>query len=160
VAVPVEAAGKGRWRNIGHYCFIDYASGELRTTARDLAKWGDAMLNYDAPMLWELSVGKQVFGCQERNSNGEEVQNCEFGLGWARLSNSMKGKQGLEGWLNDFSKYDWTDGVWHDGSEAGSQTNIIVLPRAKVYVMILTNTDLNSDWAAQRMTSAAIRAPL
>jgi len=128
-AVPVEKAGRGKWKNIGHYCFIDYASGELRTTARDMARWGDAMLNY-GQALWKLSVGQQVVRCQERDASGNQVSGCEFALGWATLNNSMKGKASTESWLNDFSQYDWTDGIWHDGSEAGSQTNIIVLPKA------------------------------
>ena len=66
-----------------------------------------------------------------------------------------------EKWLKQgFAKYDWTDGIWHDGAEAGSQTNIIILPKAGIYVAVLTNTDLNSETAAQQLTQAVIEAPL
>ena len=62
-------------------------------------------------------------------------------------------------WLAEaFRDYDWTDGIWHDGSESGSQTNVVILPRAGVFVAVLTNTDGNSDDAAQELTAAAIEA--
>jgi len=72
----------------------------------------------------------------------------------------MKSLSSTEGWLKSgFSSLDWTDGFWHDGAEAGSQTNIIVLPRAGVYVAVITNTDMNSESAAQQLTRTVIEAP-
>jgi len=158
LAIPVEYRGGGnRWHDIGDYCYIDYASGQLRTTARDLAMWGNAMLLQPraTPILWSSKVGKLVGTCQERNANGKVVQDCEVGLGWFLLDNSYKGD---EAWMAPFEKYDWTGGIWHDGAEAGVQTQGLVLPASGVFVFVLTNTDLNSDLAAQRLASAVQRA--
>ena len=161
-AIPVEKKNNNGFQDIGHYCFIDYASGSLRTSANDLAIWGNAMLGYGATELWSTDMGREIVKCQERNANNKPINNnnCEFGYGWLLLSNSMK-KSTNEKWLKDgFLDYDWTDGIWHDGLEAGSQTRIVILPKAGVYVAVLTNTDLNSETAAQQLTSTVIGAPL
>ena len=158
-AVPVEWYNN-RFEDIGHYCFIDYASGELRTSARDLAQWANSMLQYGAPTLWSLETGLEIVSCQESTASGGQVNDCEFGYGWAILDNFMKNLPSTEGWLKSgFSSFDWTNGFWHDGAEAGSQTNIIVLPRAGVYVAVMTNTDMNSESAAQQLTRAVVEAP-
>lgn len=146
------------WTDYGDYCYIDYASGELRTTANDLVKWGNAMLTLGVPSLWSSTTGDEVAACQERNENGVRVKNCEFGLGWAILNNKMKSKL-PEKWLGAFTQYDWTDGIWHDGSEAGIQSNLIVLPSAGVYVAVVTQTDENDDEAPQKMTARVMKAP-
>lgn len=155
-AVPVKRNRSGGYSNIGDYCYIDYASGELRSTASDLSKWGDAMLKYGTD-LWSSSTAAEVFKCQERNQFGNQVSNCEYGMGWAVLNNSMKNNLSpYESFLRPFTSYDWTKGVWHDGSEAGVQTNAVVLPSSGVYVFVLINTEGGND--AQRMTSEAIKA--
>lgn len=155
-AVPVKKRRQGGFSDIGDYCYIDYASGELRTTANDLAKWGDAMLKYGVD-LWSQSTANTVFQCQERDQRGNVVSNCDYALGWAILENSMKNNLSpYESFLRDFKQYDWTKGVWHDGSEAGVQTNSVVLPSSGVYVFVLINTEGGSD--AQRITSEAIKA--
>ena len=120
------------------------------------------MLQYDAPNLWSLETGLKIVSCQERTASGAQANNCEFGYGWAIhvLDNSMKNLSSTEGWLKSgFSSFDWTNGFWHDGAEAGSQTNIVVLPRAGVYVAVMTNTDMNSESAAQQLTRAVVEAP-
>lgn len=160
-ALPVEKRGRG-FRDIGHYCFIDYASGQLRTSAKDLQAWSTALLDYGAPALWSNAMGKEIVHCQERNSNNQPVpsKSCEFGYGWIVLDNSQK-KTTSEQWLKQgFQNYDWTDGIWHDGAEAGSQTNLLILPKAGLFVSVLTNTDLNSETAAQQLTQAIVEAPL
>eukprot|EP00563_Minutocellus_polymorphus_P001069 CAMPEP_0181040034 /NCGR_PEP_ID=MMETSP1070-20121207/10822_1 /TAXON_ID=265543 /ORGANISM="Minutocellus polymorphus, Strain NH13" /LENGTH=572 /DNA_ID=CAMNT_0023117995 /DNA_START=76 /DNA_END=1791 /DNA_ORIENTATION=+ len=159
-AVPVEWYNN-RFEDVGHYCFIDYASGELRTSASDLARWSESMLNYGAPTLWSKGTGVDIMTCRERTASGGQVNGCEFGYGWAILDNSMKGLSSTEGWLKSgFSSLDWTDGFWHDGAEAGSQTNIVILPRTGVYVAVVTNTDMNSESAAQQLTRTVVEAPL
>eukprot|EP00536_Pseudo-nitzschia_multiseries_P015614 jgi/Psemu1/69569/estExt_Genemark1.C_9200004 len=161
-AVPVEKQQNGGFRDVGHYCFIDYASGQLRTSANDLALWSSAMMGYGAPTLWSQTMGKEVVKCQERNVKNKPIrkQKCEYGYGWILLNNSMK-KTTKEKWLKQgFQQYDWTDGIWHNGAEAGSQTNIIILPMAGVFVAVLTNTDFNSETAAQQLTKAVVEAPL
>jgi CubicO group peptidase (beta-lactamase class C family) len=172
-AVPVETANRRgtRFQDIGHYCFIDYASGSLRSTASDLSKFLQSMLNYGVPDLWlsppsnglannstintnsssSSVLGQESLNCLEKDQNGQPVKasNCEFGANWILLSNAQK--KGAEEWLEPFSHYDWTDGAHHDGAEAGSQTQILVLPRAGVYAAVLTNTDGNDEYAAQMM---------
>lgn len=148
-AIPTEWIRRKKYEDVGHYCFIDYASGSLRTTANDMAKFLHAMLDFGSPILWSNETGRQAVTCQERDADGEAVKNCEFGVNWILLDNSQKGS--AEFWLEPFQGLDWSDGAHHDGAEAGSQTQIVVLPKAGVYVVVFTNTDLNDDWAAQEL---------
>jgi len=172
-AVPVEYTRNNnkKWKDAGHYCFIDYASGELRTSAKDISKWAQYFIQNNnepttttsAQLLWSQSISQQMYQCQEQDVNGKllSTQNCETGYGWMLLNNSMKTKSSTDSWLRQgFKDYDWTNGIWHDGAEIGSQTNLIILPNAGVYVAVLTNTDLNSDMAAQQLTQAVVQAPL
>jgi len=172
-AVPVEYTrnNKKKWKDAGHYCFIDYASGELRTSAKDISKWAQYFIQNNnesttttsAQLLWSQSISQQMYQCQEQDVNGKllSTQNCETGYGWMLLNNSMKTKSSTDSWLRQgFKDYDWTNGIWHDGAEIGSQTNLIILPNAGVYVAVLTNTDLNSEMAAQHLTQAVVQAPL
>lgn len=212
--IPVKKKNRGGFRDVGHYCYIDYGSGSLRTTANDLAAWGHSMLEYGAPTLWSNNIGHDIVKCQERDENNEPVQtSCEFGYGWALLNNSMKGRRtrhldesdddsteaptsstsssesssesieeptdaptsissstsssgdsSIESsnapwWLEDgFSRYDWTDGMWHDGSEEGVRTNMIILPKAGVYVAVLLNTNESGE-EAEELTAAIMNAP-
>merc|ERR1712228_750889 len=39
----------------------------------------------------------------------------------------------------------------HAGAEAGSQTQLLIMPKAGVFALVLTNTDGNDDLAAQKM---------
>ncbi len=181
-AVPVETGNNGGFIDIGQYCFIDYGSGSLRTTANDLARWGNAMLEYGAPTLWSSNVGSEVVNCQERDETNESVLTewCEFGYGWVLLNSSMRRRRqrrDLEDRNDDatfaptaeFStpstpssetgeiKYDLTDGIMHDGSEAGVQTNMIILPKAGIYVAVLLNTN-DDDSAAEELTAAVLDA--
>lgn len=85
---------------------------------------------------------------------------CEFGYGWGVLGNPKKGTTG-EDWLEGpFRAFDWTDGILHAGAEAGSQTNMIILPKAGVYVGVLTNTDRNPETAAEELTGFVMEAHL
>lgn len=189
-AVPVQKNKNGGFEDIGHYCYIEYGSGQLHTSANDLVRWGDAMLEYGVPTLWSSDIGREVVKCQERDAKNEPIQtDCEFGYGWILLSNSMKrrtrwladstetssitsiGSEATDaptpstssentgdGPLEQFTSYDWTDGITHDGSDAGCQTNMIILPKSGFYVAVVTN----SDWppAAQELTEAVMDAPL
>lgn len=157
-AVPVEHRNNNNFRDIGHYCFIDYASGQLYTTAEDMSKWASAMLDFGAPILWSEETGRKMFQCQERNAQGNLPNNCQVGMGWYRLDNSMKAN--AESYLNQFKKYDWTNGGMHDGAEAGSQTQLIVLPNAGIFASVMTNTDLNDEYAPQKMASTLAATPL
>lgn len=72
------------------------------------------------------------------------------------LNNGWKGSQQ---WMSPLARYDWTDGGEHDGFEVGSQTEMLVLPNAGVYLAVLTNTDGNAgDLAAQNLASVFVEA--
>ena len=222
-AVPLEIRSNGGFRDIGHYCYIEYGSGSLRTTANDLARWGNSILRYGTSTLWSSYIGNEISSCQERDENNEPIQECEFGYGWILLDNSMKNRRsrhldekdhddddvaagdhatfapssdtstsetttsssemtetpsdanssnesseesssfsdsGTE-WLEDrFENYDWTDGIMHDGSDAGVQTSMIILPKAGVYIVVLLNTNDDDGAAVFELTSSIITAPL
>ena len=156
-AVPVQYFRRFGFEDVGHYCYIDYASGSLQITATDMSKWLDSMLEYGAPTLWSEETGKKAFQCQENNLNAEilDGKNCEFGVNWILLDNSHKAN--AESWMQPFKDLDWTDGGMHDGAEAGSQTQALVLPNAGVYLSVFTNTDGNDEWAAQKLARIVMR---
>lgn len=83
-AVPVYAREDGTWEDIGHYCYIDYTSGQLYSTANDMVKWGEAMLQRGVPTLWSEATSNQTFGCQEKDVNGNllEKERCQIALSW------------------------------------------------------------------------------
>jgi CubicO group peptidase (beta-lactamase class C family) len=147
VSLPISYKN-GKFIDEDEYCYIDYSSGQLYTTTKDLSLFLNQMLSYGAPLLWDESIGKSTLQCQERNSKGMAIpaSQCEFGIGWIVLNNGMKGDMP---WRTPLHRYDWTNGGEHDGSELGVQTQILVLPVAGVYLGVLTNTDGNSDNAAQ-----------
>jgi len=158
-AVPVSYHRRG-FSDVGHYCFIDYASGELRSSAVDMARWCQSMLSFGAPTLWNESIGRQAFACQAREIDSTtEPSGCDFGVSWSLLGNADKDAVD-EDWLLAYKDYDWTDGVMHNGGEAGVQSQILVLPAAKVFAVVLTNTDGNDEMAAQEIAVALVQAPL
>jgi CubicO group peptidase (beta-lactamase class C family) len=148
----------GKFKDEEHYCYIDFSSGQLYSTTKDLSLFLNEMLTYGSPALWEesFSLGKSALQCQERNAKGAAIPlaQCEFGIGWAILNNAMKGD---ESWRTPLHRYDWTNGGEHDGSELGVQTQILVLPTAGVYLAVLTNTDGNNDNAAQYLAQVFVR---
>ena len=149
---------QGRFFDEDHYCFIDYASGQLRSTANDLSKFLHAMLSYGFPSIWsDMSLARSNLQCQEQNGKGVTLSPsaCGHGVGWEFLTNGMKGD---ESWTKPFNRYDWTNGGSHNGYELGSQTQIVVLPNAGVYLAVLTNTDGNGDEAAQNLGQAFVDA--
>ena len=150
VAMPVEPTNfrQTRFEDVGYYCFIDYASGSLFSTAADLAKFLSSMLNYGVPELWsDPAIGRRALNCLEHNVKGQLVRKgCEFGANWILFKTETD-----EDWVEPYKVYNWTNGAHHDGSEAGVQTQILVLPKAGVFAVVLTNTDENDGWAAQMM---------
>lgn len=134
--------GKHKHDNIGHYCFIDYASGQLHTSARDLAKFGQAWLNYGAGRggFISESTGKMAVGCVSRNPDGSTPadDDCEMGALWYRMTNKQR-DWGESASFDPVRSLDWTDGIKHSGSEKGVQTNMIVMPKAGLVAVVLTN---------------------
>jgi CubicO group peptidase (beta-lactamase class C family) len=146
-AEPVDFRN-GTFSDIGQYCYIDMASGSLRTSAEDIAKWLQAMLTYGAPKLWPESIGRQVFSCQQKNPQGNDFETCLFGLGWILVQSAEEAGFVNYTWLQG---YNFTDGVWHDGGEAGVQTHMLVLPSAGLYQAVLTNTYNNDPQAPTKL---------
>ena len=155
--IPVDFF-QGRYEDIGPYCYIDYASGQFHTTPTDMAKWATAMLNMGAPMLWSDAVGQQVFSCQERDAQGNEVEDCDYRLGWDLLDNSLK--PFADSTMNSLKKYDWTNGVAHAGEESGVLTQLVVLPEANVYISVFSNTNGFDDSTPQKIMSMLADLPI
>ena len=82
-----------------------------------------AMLDYGAPVLWSNTTGRLAVTCQEQDTDGSPVSDCEFGVNWILMNNSQRSS--TDYWLELFQNFDWTDGANHDGSEAGSQTQVV-----------------------------------
>ena len=57
----------------GHYCFVDYASGSLHTSAEDLAKFGKAMLDYGVGTLF----GKDRLAKQQQHAKSVILLGCK-----------------------------------------------------------------------------------
>lgn len=170
-AIPVIAVEEDAYKEVGHYCFIDYASGQLYSTASDMAKFLSSMLDHGTN-LWSSEIAETVFSCQEQNESGDPISQseCEFGVSWILLSNSMKDSlydYYLE-WLEPFTRFDWTGGKskrYCFVSKSFHQTNgrvyvvfwkqvpcttvpnwvlallFLVLPKAQMYVSVLINTE-------------------
>eukprot|EP00931_Biecheleriopsis_adriatica_P064606 TRINITY_DN3935_c0_g1_i1.p1 TRINITY_DN3935_c0_g1~~TRINITY_DN3935_c0_g1_i1.p1 ORF type:complete len:764 (-),score=110.51 TRINITY_DN3935_c0_g1_i1:72-2363(-) len=140
-ATPAEWHN-GKHDNIGHYCFIDYASGQLHSSARDLAKFGQAWLNYGAGRggFISESTGKMAVGCVSRSPDGSTPadDDCKMGALWFRMTNKQR-DSGDRVSLDPVRSLDWTDGIAHSGSEKGILTNMIVMPRAGLVAVVLTN---------------------
>ena len=169
VAVPVNIAiGGVGFEDVGHYCYIDYASGQLYSTANDMALWSEAILNLGVPDLWSQEAAtNDIFGCQEQDENGNFLgdQSCEFALTWELLNNAKRDALIASNfndedfyWLAAYRDFDWTNGVMHAGAEEGVQTQIAVLPNAGVYTVVLTNTNENDQFAAQDMSQVLLNA--
>jgi CubicO group peptidase (beta-lactamase class C family) len=129
--------------DVGFYCFLDYASGQLYSTANDLAKFASTMLTKGvADNLWSDDVGNLLFSCQEQDASGNAVpaSECSNGISWFLLDNSKKESNDTEYQaLQPFAKYDWTGGATHEGVDYGVATRIVVLPAANVYLVVLNN---------------------
>ena len=87
------------------FSFIDYASGQLYTTANDMNKWLSAMLNKGVGTIFTKdSIVALYTTCQEEDENGDTVDPCEYGVTIEILSNDMKAD--AVGWLEAFLDYD------------------------------------------------------
>ena len=60
--------------------------------------------------------------------------------------------------LYNLEDADWADGVSHNGGEAGSQTLLFVLPKAKTFAVVLTSTSGNSEEAADMLMNDLLAA--
>jgi CubicO group peptidase (beta-lactamase class C family) len=152
VAVPLDED----FATLGHYCFIDYGSGQLYSTANDLAKFLSSILRRGVGDLWQSNVGNLLFACQEQTTNGQLVANssCTTGLGWELVNEKAFAE--LD-WLESFVTYDTTGGAMHDGAELGIAAQVLVLPNAQVYIAVMTNTE---EGAAEEVAAAVAKMAL
>jgi CubicO group peptidase (beta-lactamase class C family) len=149
-AVPVYPYDEeiGTWEDVGHYCFITYASGGLYSTIRDLSAYAELMLSYGIGTLWSNNTAMEhAFGCQEKDELDKMLPDdsleCYNGLGWFHLSNATRDDLS-SGALSDeliLKELDWTNGIAHEGSDTGVATEFMILPAAKTYAIVLLNTE-------------------
>lgn len=130
------------FEDIGHYCFIDYASGSLYTTVKDMASFLNSMLDYGAPTLWPGELGTTALQCAEPDSSFNQ---CEYGITW----NLLKKLFSDEFLQEPAARFDWEDAAGHAGAEVGSQTQVILFPKSGIYAVVFTNTDGNGNEVAQ-----------
>ena len=81
---------KSQFKTGGPYCFVDFADGQLMTTASDLAKFDIAIMNFGAlpsgifsnttPRIYSEATGKLALSCADYSFPKAK---CSFGLGWA-----------------------------------------------------------------------------
>ena len=132
-------AKSGNGNPSGEYCFIDYPSGQLMSTARDMATWGMAWLEYGKGFLSE-EWGREAVACQEMDASGQMLSGdaCDFGYLWNRqFQHTSPSQFEAGGPFSAFNPLDLTNAVSHSGSEAGIVSQIIVLPEAGVFAVAL-----------------------
>jgi CubicO group peptidase (beta-lactamase class C family) len=128
VAMPYTSSPQG-FDPIFQYGYPDYPDGEVRTSAKHLARWLGALMNlgeFQGTRVLDVDTVKEI----RRNQIADLV-------GW---------RQGLiwfgEGW-DGFST------LGHDGGDYGVSTRMFFRPDRRVGVVTLTNSYLNTQhWTA------------
>ena len=154
----------GAHTDIGAYCFIDYASGQLWTTAKDMTLFMNEMLSLGIDKLWKESTSSHVFGCQEKDEDNRLVEhsNCEFALTFQLLNNAMRAEikekaDSEDAFLKEFQDLDFVHGVMHSGGEEGVLSQLVILPRSDAYAFVVLNTSTGPDAEAEIMTKFVIQ---
>lgn len=153
---PAPAGGEGRG-----YCFIDYPSGSLRSSATDLAKYLSALANRGAirdsqrgnaneQRLFSETTSRQLSACQQPeasigkygpNDQGG-AENCTIGFSWFLTASEPPDFSAESGFTGDLiTALRQGSGMFHDGSETGVGTIMLVLPEANFAMGVLTNAD-------------------
>lgn len=96
------------------------AAGNIHTTAADLAKFGIYILN-------GAGLSPSLYG-QMITHQGTEKQNSAFGLGWTVVQGLPKGEYALV----------------HGGDDIGVHAMLVLLPKSKRGMVVLTNGDNGS----------------
>lgn len=121
----------------GGYCFADWPSGQLYSTATDLAKFAEAMLGYGrvpgrpGVCLYSEAFGRLAFEPAASTGDGDSA------LGW------FAGGSGYPG------------GVGHDGAESGVAADIFIKTKSGVAVGWAANGEL-SDSEYTELTAGLI----
>lgn len=145
-AMPVKyKPSKKQFTDYGHYCYVDYASGQLYTTATDISKFLYSMFTKGIPTLWNnTNIANSILSCAD--STYVCRRESKTGFAWVLLDNILK-----QDW--DFgSQYNWTNGGYHFGGTYGVSSVMLVLPESKMYIAVLTNVeDANVEQLASRV---------
>lgn len=152
--VREAATATVRWENNEFkdeklFCFIDYASGGLRTNAEDFSLYLKAMMDYGV-QLWSKDLGEKSLECSEPGKVGTA---CDQGFGWELLTENT-----ADDWLYESAQnFKWKHAAGHAGEEAGSQTQVIFFPEERMYALVFTNTGGNTDQAAQNLMKVLLK---
>ena len=110
----------------GGYCYADYPSGQLYSTATDMAKFSAAMLTHGR-------FSKD--GCLYSEATGR--------LAFQRLSPAVGDGDSALGWFAGAPLY--KGGVGHDGAEEGVASNLFVKTSAGIAVGWMANSELSDN---------------
>lgn len=128
---------------IGHWCFIDYPSGQLRTTAADMGKLLKVLLNRGIladgnSRLFDEATATRYFQCQTPAAAvaaSDEFSSCPLAFQWfLDLGENVGAVEGVAPEM-------MAGGLQHEGQIAGVDTFAAVMPGAGFAFAIMTNTE-------------------
>lgn len=102
----------------GGYCFPDWPSGQLYSTASDMAKFAKVMLHNEDQQLYSITTAEEAFSSAATPTVSSE----ESGLGWF-----------VEG---------YPGGVGHNGGEYGVVTNLYIKTSTNVAIGWFANSEI------------------
>eukprot|EP00929_Paragymnodinium_shiwhaense_P113779 TRINITY_DN82087_c0_g1_i1.p1 TRINITY_DN82087_c0_g1~~TRINITY_DN82087_c0_g1_i1.p1 ORF type:complete len:214 (+),score=38.27 TRINITY_DN82087_c0_g1_i1:81-644(+) len=127
---------------VGHWCFIDYPSGQLRTTAADMGKFLQALLNRgmlaNGSRLFDEATAAAYFKCQTPSAAtaaSEEFESCPLAFQWFLDFDEIM--DNIDGMTAEMV----AGGLQHEGQVAGVDTLAAVMPGAGFAFAIMTNTE-------------------
>ncbi len=121
VAIPYKEDGTP----IGHYTFIDYPNGQLRSNAKDMSRFMLMMMNngtYDGAKILESATVELML--KDAGFDSES----KFGLSWYYEEDGNKNSI-----------------VGHNGAEQGVQTEFFYNPATKVGIMVTANKEVSLE---------------
>jgi len=134
---------------LGGYCFVDYPSGQLWSTAGDMAKFARSMLGY----------GRLPGSPAGNSNNGAE---CLYSRKTGELAfepqSGVRSSGALLGWFEDNKVY--KGGVGHDGAEEGVAADLYIHLDQNVAVGWMANGELkDKEYAAltKKLDETAMR---
>jgi len=118
----------------GGYCYADWPSGQLWSTAGDMARFSAAMLAYGR------------FGTATDTANSNGAPSCLYSTATGRLAFEVASPSTGDGdsALGWFSGDYYAGGVGHDGSEEGVSADLFVKTKSIVAVGWMANSELSN----------------
>lgn len=153
-----------RKREVAFYCFIDYPSGSLRTTARDLTALMQVIarggLLPDGSRLYSQQTADSLTQCQQPRRSITRRKPCQNSHHWFLGDNfsstwynrpynrlNRKAKQ-----VCDTMK----GGMFHDGAEEGTGSFVAAIPRKRTMAVLLSNGVDGADIAQRALFDAIV----